>query len=480
MKKTTLAIVIGLVFGVIAQAVHYVPPQKYGEEFTLHFSIYDSNSPWQYYETAPAADDVYVRKAGGAAARATNAVTDLNHTMSLVLTATEMTAAVVTVDVNDETAPPLFGSDTWVIYTHGHASAQNAFDLDTATQTVTTGSISNGAITAAAIASNAFTSDELATSFIDELQNDLVTNNNVKNSWAWYDKRSGGGDPLQITGTAQAGGSTNTIILASTASSTNGAYIPCTIKLLTGTGSPTSQTGLSYVGSTRAMTIVGTWPLGTPNATTTYLIEMAPSSYFAAEGIAQAGTTNTIQCASGDIRADDMTGLVILRSGTGSSTDVYAVRDSWDANDTLAITGTWSGSTPDTTTYYAFVPNGGTVTDTTTPTPGITIADAQAAAQAALTAYGYSATLATNLGTANSNITDILTDTGAVDTASELRTLLVGANIELATEPNQSLIKAITDRLTLNNIAYTVWITPWIGDPNFTRNTMGGLLKSKR
>ena len=30
------------------------------------------------------------------------------------------------------------------------------------------------------------------------------------------------------------------------------------------------------------------------------------------------------------------------------------------------------------------------------------------------------------------------------------------------------------------DIAYTAWLVPWIGDPNFTRNTMGGLLKSKR
>ena len=484
MRKTALILSI-LVGTTVGATVHWLPPTKYATQYILYFAVADSNSPWRFYETAPALADVHVFQDGASEARAANAVTDLGRSFSLVLSATEMTAAVVAVDVNDASAPPLFGDEIYYIPTFGNASGAWVFDLSTATvsptnSSITTSTFASGAINAAAIAADAIGSSELATGAIDEILDNTLTNNKIKQSLAWYAQRAGGGDPLQISGTARAGGTSNTIVLAAGSSTDNSAYIPCTIKILTGTGSPTSQTGLSYNGATQTMTIVGTWPLGTPNATATYLIEMSPSSYLACEGVAQAGTANTIQCASGDVRADNMTGLVALRSGTGSGTDVYAVRDSYDANDTLVISGSWAGSTPDTTTYYAFVPNGGTVTDTTTPTPGITIADAQAAAQAALTAYGYSATLATNLGTANSNITDILTDTGAVDTASELRTLLVGANIELATEPNQSLIKAITDRLTLNNIAYTVWITPWIGDPNFTRNTMGGLLKSKR
>lgn len=268
-------------------------------------------------------------------------------------------------------------------------------DLDATA--VKVGSFSNNALTAAAIATNAFTSDELAASFIDEIEDDLLSNNKKKNSWGWWAQRSGGGDPLTISGTAQAGGTSNTIVLQADSSTDNNAYIPCTIRLLTGTGAPTNQIGLAYIGGTRTMTIAGTWPLGIPNATTTYALEIAPTSYFSAEGVGQGGTSNTIQLASGDVTADNLTGFVVLRSGTGSSGDVYGVRDSWDANDTLAITGNWSGASPDTTTYYAFTPTGSLVADTSTPGGGLTLADIQAA----MTGQGYTSTRAVYLDNVN-------------------------------------------------------------------------------
>lgn len=123
MTQRIITIVAILFFaGTVLGTIVY-PPAKYGVETTIYFSVYDSNSPWQFYETAPAADDVSVRKNGGTRARATNAISDLDHVMKLVLTATEMQAAVVTVDVNDESSPALYGSETIVIPTYGHESA---------------------------------------------------------------------------------------------------------------------------------------------------------------------------------------------------------------------------------------------------------------------------------------------------------------------------------------------------------------------
>ena len=137
MKKMHFSVWVGLLLFVgMCSATIVYPPVKYGQQVTVYFSIYDSNSPWQYYETAPAADDVYVRKDGGAAARATNAVTDLDHTMSLVLTAAEMQAAIVTVDINDETSPAVYGSETIIIPTFGNASALQEFDLDVSSATL--------------------------------------------------------------------------------------------------------------------------------------------------------------------------------------------------------------------------------------------------------------------------------------------------------------------------------------------------------
>ena len=454
MKKIALAIVLGLLLATIASAtVHWLPAAKYATQYTLYFGIADSNSPWRLYETAPALADVHVFQDGASEARAANAVTDLGRSFSLVLSATEMTAAVVTVDVNDASAPPLFGDEIYYIPTFGNASGAWVFDLSTATvsptnSSITTSTFASGAINAAAIAADAIGSSELATGAIDEILDNTLTNNKIKQSLAWYVQRGGGGDPLALSGTAQAGGTSNTIVLAAATPGVDDAFTPCSITLLSGTGAYAIRTGLTYNSTTKVLTILETWPGSPPNATTTYKIDYAPSSALSAEGVAQAGTTNTVQLASGDVGADNLTGLVQLVSGTGSGSTVYAVRDSYDANETIVITGTWAGASPDTTTYYKFTPAGAQVSDASTPTAGLSVADVQSA----LAGLGYDATLATNLGTANSNVTDILADTGAVDTASELRTLLVGANIELATEPNQSLIKAITDRLTLNNI----------------------------
>jgi hypothetical protein len=118
------------------------PAARYGQEVTVYFSLYDSNAPWQFYETAPAAADVHIRKDGGSEAHAANSVTDLNHIMSLTLTATEMQAKVVTVDINDASVPALYGSATIVVPTFGNASAWQVFDVGVALPTVDANEVS--------------------------------------------------------------------------------------------------------------------------------------------------------------------------------------------------------------------------------------------------------------------------------------------------------------------------------------------------
>ena len=122
-RAVFLAILLGLLIQSVAEGDVWLPPAKYATEYTLYFGVYDSNSPWRNYETAPAAADVHVFQDGASEAQASNAVTDLGRTFKLVLTASEMTAAVVTVDVNDAMAEPLFGDETWYIPTYGHDSA---------------------------------------------------------------------------------------------------------------------------------------------------------------------------------------------------------------------------------------------------------------------------------------------------------------------------------------------------------------------
>ena len=124
------AILLGLLIQSVASGDVWLPPAKYATEYTLYFGVYDSNSPWRNYETAPAAADIHVFQDGASEARASNAVTDIGRTFKLVLTASEMTARVVTVDINDANGPPLFGDETWYIPTYGNASAYVVGNFD--------------------------------------------------------------------------------------------------------------------------------------------------------------------------------------------------------------------------------------------------------------------------------------------------------------------------------------------------------------
>lgn len=138
-------IMIAILTTVAAGSPHYIPPVKYGQQFTLYFNVFDSNSPWRFYATAPAAADVHIIKDGGTAAAATNSITDLGKTFSLVLTATEMQAAVVIVEVNDLSSPGLYMDDSWAIPTYGHTAALNRLDLDMANVSADTNTVGGNA-----------------------------------------------------------------------------------------------------------------------------------------------------------------------------------------------------------------------------------------------------------------------------------------------------------------------------------------------
>jgi hypothetical protein len=129
----SLALLLLTIIAVPLSATIVYPPVKYGKEVTVYFGLYDSNSTWRNYATAPAAADVHVFQDGASEARAANAVTDLGRTFSLVLTAAEMQAKIVVVDINDASDPPLYCDEQIIIPTYGHASALNQLDLDLAT-----------------------------------------------------------------------------------------------------------------------------------------------------------------------------------------------------------------------------------------------------------------------------------------------------------------------------------------------------------
>lgn len=144
--------------------------RKYGASATINFELFQVDGVDFEPAATFAAGDLKIMKDEGAEANTTNLPTDEGQGYSLVLTATEMQAARIVVYVVDQTATKVWLDRAIIIETYGNASAQHAFDLDTATQDVNTSTISASAITATAIASNAITSAKIATDAIGAAQ----------------------------------------------------------------------------------------------------------------------------------------------------------------------------------------------------------------------------------------------------------------------------------------------------------------------
>jgi len=103
---------------------------KYGEAATLDFALYDSNSPWALYETAPATADCNLFRDQGSSESLDNAITDEGPFMSWQISAAEAQCKVATLVIKDASSPPLFMDKVIHITTFGNASALHAFDLD--------------------------------------------------------------------------------------------------------------------------------------------------------------------------------------------------------------------------------------------------------------------------------------------------------------------------------------------------------------
>lgn len=164
--------------------------RQYGTQTTVYFPLLAFTGDLKTSATL-ASGDFKLIKDGGASANATNSVTDEGNGMySLVITATEMQAAVICLICADQTATKDWKDTVMLIATYGNASAQHAFDLDSATVTLAddgitaakiaagaigSSEIADGAITAAKIATDAIDADALAADAVTEIQNGLAT-----------------------------------------------------------------------------------------------------------------------------------------------------------------------------------------------------------------------------------------------------------------------------------------------------------------
>lgn len=109
--------------------------RKYAVGAVIYFPLIDRGAA--DFEASPvtfAAGDSRISKDGGGFADTTNLPAHLGHGIySLTLIGAELTAAKVLLVVRDQSAPKLWEDQAVNIETYGHASAEHAFDLDTAT-----------------------------------------------------------------------------------------------------------------------------------------------------------------------------------------------------------------------------------------------------------------------------------------------------------------------------------------------------------
>jgi hypothetical protein len=146
------------------------------------------------------------------------------------------------------------------------------------------------------------------------------------------------------TGTAQgAGNGVNQIQLDAGATSQDGFYSRATISIIAGLGAGQSRFIASYAGGTRMASVNKNW--GTqPDATSVFEI-VSSSNSLLTEGLAQAGTANTITFRANDSAQDDLykDQWVHITSGTGSgqtrlvtgyvgATKIVTVDKNWKIN----------------------------------------------------------------------------------------------------------------------------------------------------
>jgi hypothetical protein len=127
------------------QGIHL---RKYGVETTIDFELYEVDGVDLRVDWVPQAADCEIMKDEGASTQCANTATDEGSTYSIVLTATEMEAARHILKIVDSATGKVFLDKVISIETYGHASAQHAFDLNTATQDVNAIQISGSATAA--------------------------------------------------------------------------------------------------------------------------------------------------------------------------------------------------------------------------------------------------------------------------------------------------------------------------------------------
>jgi hypothetical protein len=266
--------------------------------FRVTFPIYDNTGA---LVTGAAGLDSEVSIDGGTFVDCTNEATEIATSSGIYyldLVAGEMNGDTIAVLVKTSTTD----AKTTVLVFYPTVLATAALGVNVA-------SMAAGTVTASALAADAGT--EIAAAVWDR----VITgaNHNINNS-AGKRLREISNSVIQ-SGTAQ-GGSTNTITLASAASSVNGTYDPAMIRISGGTGSGQARLIIDYTGSTRVAVVDRDWRTA-PDNTSEYELIAAPNLMSTNEGLAQGGGASSITLNASASSIDDsyVGQLVVIRTG---------------------------------------------------------------------------------------------------------------------------------------------------------------------
>lgn len=147
----------------------------------------------------------------------------------------------------------------------------------------------------------------------------------------------------------------NQIQLSLNAANFDGAYDPARVAIIDGTGAGQTRLIYQYEGSTRIATVDRDWKI-LPDATSEYIIFADAGREHINEGLAQAGTINTITLnpLASDIDDAYKYQSVFIRSGTGQ--DQVGHISSYDGTTKIATLGHDWEVIPDSTSGYAVLP----------------------------------------------------------------------------------------------------------------------------
>ncbi len=156
--------------------------------------------------------------------------------------------------------------------------------------------------------------------------------------------------------TAQGPGTgNNQIQLDAGASSVDGTFDPSLIFITNGTGAGQGRNILQYNGTTKTATVDRSWKIN-PDATSEFIIFADAGREHVNEGLAQAGTINTITLNVLASSTDDVYRgqIIFLRSGTGE--DQIGTVIAYNGTTKVATIHRDWAVVPDTTTGYVMLP----------------------------------------------------------------------------------------------------------------------------